>query len=331
MAAVRALASSDRGSEKNRRDDIEKFLIGLGVSFTYKQDVSTKAFDAERSLRNQARLGEPLDITAVKRYTEALYAGDVFPPVLAQKGKDDSLLILDGNHRLRAHSDAGLPIDVYICEAPTQTLVLITFLANTKHGLPSKVEDRLHHALFLVDNGLTSTEAATRLNVPVADLRKAITKQNNARRADDAGIPRQQWEAIPAVIRSRLSNIATDEGLRAATNLVTVASLNSDEVYKLTTQMNQSRSGKRQAAIVAAMRSDLSDRVAEVAATGQTNRKGFRVSSPRSRLGSAIGLVSGLPPVSTFIADEFPDDVKADLATRVDAAIDRLVEIRNIL
>lgn len=318
-----------RTAESNRRPDIEKFLIDLNVNFTYKQAMRTELIDLEASLRNQARLGVPLNTEAVKRYTEAVYAGDLFPPILVEK-RGEAYVVLDGNHRCRAHTDAGARIDAYICEAPSQILVLITFMANAKHGLPSSLEDRIHHALFLHDSGLSAIDAAARLQIPVSEVRKAIQRQAGARRADDAGVLRTHWESLPASSRTRLGAIHTDEGFRAAVRLAMDAGLHSDQVQTLVGSMNSSRSGKRQAAIVAAMRSDLAEQIAEVQVSGLPNRKGSKATAPRTRLASAVGMINALPDVEVYRNEEMPDQVLIDLSKRVDEAIDRLIELRNL-
>lgn len=318
-----------RTPEGNRRPDIEAFLLENHTSFTFKQAVKIEMFDIDKSLKNQARLGTPINQEAVNRYTEDIINGDEFPPILVEKGPK-GYIVLDGNHRLQAHKKAAAPIDVYVCEAPPAVLVLLTFLANTKHGLPSSDVDRVHHALFLIDGGLSVADAAARLSVPVNKVRVAVSKQNANRRADDAGLLRSDWERIPDGVRTRLGNINTDEGFKAAVQLVRDAGLSAPEVNKVVTHLNDTRSGARQAAMVAAVREEMVDRIAQTRVAGPP-RKGMHHSSPRTRLALAMGHINALPAPTAFDADLLPDSTRTELADKVDAAIDVLTEIRKAL
>lgn len=314
--------------EGNRRPDIEKYLDSRGVQYEFISDLSPARFDRDRSLHNQARLGKPLDMEVVKRYAAAMEAGEQFPPVLAneERGK---LVILDGNHRLNASIDVNVPLDAYICTAATKTLMLLTFEANTKHGLPSSEDDRLHHALFLMDNGLTLKEAATRLGISQSRLRKASTYQDADRRADDAGILRNHWDAIPGSSRIRLAMINTDEGFKAAVELVRDAGLGAEEISKVVTHLNENRSGDTQRQMIKALRDGMAERVADVALGGAA-RPGKRATGPQSRLAMIVGQIVGLPPASAF-ATQIPEQLREDTIKKLDEASERIAEIKAAL
>lgn len=319
-----------RAGETNRREDIEDFLINNHVSFTYRECVSPKQFDAEKSLRNQARIGSPLNEATVATYREAVENDELFPPLLVEK-QGDKYVVLDGNHRLRAHAQAGASVDIYICEGTRQQLAMLMFLANAKHGLPSSPEDRLHHALYIVDNGITQADACRLLGVPRKDLTKAIAKQNASRRADDAGIRRPDWESIPASARTRLNAIHTDEGFRAATDLARKAGLGTDEVFKMVARMNETRNASRQVGVVNALKVEYADRIASAAVNGAT-KPGKRANvSPRTRLASVLGMMVTLPPASAYEHLDVPEDVVDELVKKVDEAADYLKELRGVL
>jgi len=309
----------------NQRPDIEDFLVSRNITFEYVSGLSASRFDRERSLRNQARLGVPLNKEVVKRYAEAIEGGDRMPPVLAHEERD-KLVILDGNHRLNASIEAGAPLDAYICSGSAQMLMLLTFEANAKHGLPSSEEDRLHHALFLVDNGVSEREAATRLQVPRAALARASLQQRANRRADDAGILRTQWEALPVSTRNRLAGINTDEGFKAAVELARDARLTTEEVQAIVTSLNETRSGARQARMVESVRDGMKARIAESVLTGTGKRGG----SPQSRLAMAVGQMIGLPEPDRFAA-EVPEMQRPDLVKKLDEATERIAAIRKAL
>lgn len=314
----------------NQRPDIEEYLTKRGVEWEFVSELSPARFDKERSLKNQARLGAPLNAGTVKRYSDAVENGDRFPPVLAHEDRG-KLLILDGNHRLAAHADAGVPLDAYVCQASPQTLMLLTYEANTKHGLPSSEEDRIHHALFLMDSGLSEKEAATRLSLQRSSLRKAKAQQDSNRRADDAGILRARWEAVPASSRNRLAMILTDEGFKAAVELTLDAALTSEEVSHIVSNLNEVRSGQRQADMVKKVRDGMAARIADVALSGGANRKGKRVSgSPSSRLAMALGQLGALPSPELFRGD-VPEQLREDTVKKLDEAAEQIAAIKKAL
>lgn len=326
MSRVRA-----RAGETNRRQDIEDMLIENQVTHTYREGISTRQFDQEKGLRNQARLGKPLNEIVVAQYKEAIENGDIFPPLLVER-QGDKYVALDGNHRLRAHAQAGEAVDVYICEGSRQQLTLLTFLGNSKHGLPSSTEDRLHHALHVVDNGMSQSEASRLFSVPKRDLAKAIAKQNANRRADDAGIRRPDWECIPVSARARLNNVHTDEGFRAAVKLTREAGLGTEDVFKMVGRMNETKNASRQVQIVDALRLQYSEHIAAVRTQGATNRPGKKAaSSPRARLASVLGMLTALPPPEAYEALDIPEDTLKDLVGKVDNALASLQALRGSL
>lgn len=320
-----------RTAESNRRADIEEMLVKRGISFTFKT-VPTAQIDQDKSLNNQARLGNPLNEKTVQQYVEALQDGDIFPPVLVQKApRSEKLLIIDGNHRLAAHIAAGLNIDVYVLEAAKpQQLTLLAMTANTKHGLPNSPEERLQHALFMVDNGMNIQEAARQMNVPRVDLKRATTKRQAERRAAESGILATEWERLPSASRTRLLQVITDEGFVEAFGLVRDAAMDSTEVAALVSRMNESRSASKQRGVVRAVRLELADRIAEVQTQGK-GKKGRQQSSPRQILARALGFIGALPSSTVFLQTEMPDDMRSEFTKRVDESITQLQEIREAL
>jgi hypothetical protein len=107
------------------------------------------------------------------------------------------------------------------------------------------------------------------------------------------------------------------------------AGLGFDDVNTIVGHLNETRSGARQAKMVASVRDGMADRIQQTATTGATY-PGKRAGSPRAKLGMATGQVLGLPEPQVFI-DDFPDDVRAEMAKRIDEAIERLAAIREVL
>ncbi len=297
------------------------------VEFTYVRNVSPSNIDMEASKRNQARLGEPLDATTVTRYATKMEEGAVFPPVWLTKQPNGTYLNIDGNHRAAAAIESGHVLDAYELTGPEQALILLTMEANADHGRASSEEDRLHHALYWVENGVTPADAAEMFGVKRAILDKSLTGINANRRADEAGILRRTWDRIPQYIRNRVAAVRTDEGFSDAAVLVADAGLNIDVVNKLVTEVNKERSARRQCAIIAAWRADLEDVIAARAIGNGVGKQTNRVThSPAGRLKLAAGQVHSLEGMDF---SDLPPLAIQNISREVDNLIKALASVRQ--
>jgi transposase len=274
---------------------IEKYLKDKGVAFTFLEWVSPGSFDTKRSRENQARLGTPILEETKDRYVEALRNGDDFPPVIAYRLPSGQLEILDGNHRQAAHEELGQPMDVYLIDADTPPAVraLITFEANAKHGQPSTTQERLHHALYMVNNGKSVAKAAAMFGVPVHSLQKLTTLGNATRRAEDCGIPAKKWESIPTASQLKLNTVITDEGYIEAVKLTVDADLNAKQVSDMVRELNESKSAARQKAVAQALRESAAPAIQQTATSSSrpAGQHKTATSTPRGRVNLAMGQI----------------------------------------
>lgn len=304
---------------------IEADLKRLSIEFELVSRVPPGSFDMKRSLDNQVRMGKPLDKQTVNRYTEGVRNGDRFPPVCVQQLPSGLYLILDGNHRTEAHRSEGKPLDVYVCSAPEAVLVRYSFEANAKHGLPASAEERLHHALYMCDNGMSLREAAQRFQIPQSRLQVASLAQNAGRRSDDIGIPRQVWQGIAQTSLARLNSIRTDEGFAAALQLVVDARLKSDQIARLLTDLAEVRgSASKQISVVDRWRAELRLQIGKTTAGAGGRRHG--VMSPKAKLRAGIGQLMSL--TDPTLLDEVPPVERLGLAKEVKDTIEKLQRIK---
>lgn len=275
---------------------IEKWLKDKAVDFDFITNVAPGSFDADRSLENQARMGSPLNDEVVDRYIAALKAGDVFPPLVAYRLSNGKLEVLDGNHRRAAHAELGQAMDVYVVDPSTPPAMrsLITFEANTKHGLPSSASDRLHHALYMVDNGKSVAAAAALFGVPLHALQKEVTRKNATRRAEDCEVPLAKWNALPMGIQVKLQTVSTDEGFAAAANLAADANLPAQAVSEMVKELNKTRSVAKQRASLDQWREDAKPDIQKNATHGNAKgRRGGAMATIPGRLNMALGQLKG--------------------------------------
>lgn len=312
--------------EPGRRPDIERELTErYAVKWTFREGVPITEFDQDKSLHNQARF-EALDEKTVELYTEAVKRGDAFPAVIAYRTSARSrLVMIDGNHRLSAHIRAGAPVDVYEVHRDTdrRAIALMTYSFNTRHGRPTSETERLAQAAYLVDNGSSIAHAAAAVSIPVAHLKRHLTRASADARADEVGLKRNEWDALNASVRGRLVNIATDEGFAAAARLAFAARLDSDEVFELCGLLGSTKSGARQKAIVDKHREMLRDRI-QAAAGGTLGTASRRAQGPRQRLNLALGQTMALPDDDKVIVNAYAAGERKDAAKHIREVSERL-------
>jgi ParB-like chromosome segregation protein Spo0J len=190
-------------------------------------DLAIARIDLIASTSNQSRF-EPLDLPTVDRYVAALQEGDEFPPILVRlippKGKDpEQLIILSGNHRVRAHLQADRrTIDAYLVICDDLTALEIAYADNADHGLPTTENERIVHALVLIDqHGRTITDAAKTVGVSHNKIRVRINANETAARAQKAGVA-PEFAILPGSLKASLSAVKNDKVLaKVITTIVT--------------------------------------------------------------------------------------------------------------
>jgi transposase-like protein len=168
----------------------EAWLREFGVTAFELRDIPIERWNREASLRNQARLTDtPITDEVANTYALAMIQGDEFPPVVVED-TPEGYVSLDGNHRLTG-ADIAEKTDfpAYVVSNITQPQrLLLTFDANTRHGLRTSNNERLQQAAALVNAGVTLTEAARTLNVNGSTLSNTIGAQNAEAQLAAAGI-----------------------------------------------------------------------------------------------------------------------------------------------
>lgn len=315
--------------ERGRNLETERKLTDRGFTWEFHPDMPLSEIDEEKSLRNQARLGTPVRPDVVDNYEGLLRDGVEFPAIVAATQQKGGHLNADGNHRFVAHKQAGMSgIPTYlIIDGDPQAVALYTYEANTTHGLRTTDEDRLHSALWMVDNGMPMEDAARRVGIPVTKVRQANTLHRAAARADEVGLNPRDWEGLGSGVRARLMSVSTDEGFKELANLAVAAKLTAPEVSEHVGQLGSLRSSAKQVDYVHAVRQVNAERIGR---GGTPKTKGKRTVTPRAQLSLALGQVQALPSPET-VTLLWTDGERADMLAKVEAAIDRLQELAKVL
>ncbi len=315
---------------------IEAMLNERGFTWELRLGVDLGEIDREKSLHNQARVGKPLDQGTVARYVAALANGDEFPAIIAAETSSTGLLLnVDGNHRWEAHREAGrATIDAYvIIGASPQAITMLTFECNTKHGLPTNENERIHQALYLVDSGVTAEDAARRLGLKSSTVRTAANLAAVNTRAVESGIQRVRWDKLPASVRHRLGQISTDEGFASMAKLTLDAGLATEDIARAVNDMNTLKSSSKQEEYVQTLRGTYADRLQTGGVrhlNGGAAPVGRQRRTPPTHLGMALGQLGTLPP-PTSIVERMTAEDRREWIKRVDAGVARLVAIREAL
>ena len=114
---------------QNRRPDLYKLLEKIGARPRGYAEIEIKRIKRDQGIYPR----EQTDWDRVEIYKEALLEGAVFPPVLVAAEPEN--LLLDGNHRLAAHEQAGHEkIWIERWDIPKHYLKLVAQAANTEYG-----------------------------------------------------------------------------------------------------------------------------------------------------------------------------------------------------
>jgi hypothetical protein len=314
-----------------RNKEMEDWLDAQGVEWTFHPEVPLDAFNENESLNNQVRF-EPLKASTVEQYAKAMTEGAKFPPILVHT-KRNKFVRLDGNHRVAAKRAIGDPtVNAYEAHVTGQAAVLLAFKANNRNGLPNTEEERIAHAIWLIRNGASLKAAAAETVVSERALKSAWTKQEANQRADEVGLLRTEWESLTPSVRGRLRSIATDEGFKAAAGLAYKAKLGIDEVSEIVTEMNQSKSGRKQEAVVKAYADNVyADRV-RVSAGGVLASAGRgRGRTPRQALGMILSSLDVLPEDMGSLSELYAGSERTEAAQRTRSAGERLIALADKL
>lgn len=194
---------------------IEQLLNDRDCTWEHQPALELRSIDLVASITNQSRF-EPIDQPTVDRYVAALEDGAEFPPIIVRRipaasvKAKDRLVIAGGNHRARAHIDAGRKtIDAYVVVCDDLVALEIAYSDNATHGLPPTDPERLQHARILIDQGRLPSEAARTVGISEQKVYKHLAAINVEKRAAECGVAVELAE-IGVGIRPRLGSLKDD-------------------------------------------------------------------------------------------------------------------------
>lgn len=317
------------------RAEIEDLLDSKGAEWDFVEELDTKLIDVQRSMANQARIGAPINSEQVVTYEEGMRRGDVFPAIVVYRTSGGKYVVIDGNHRVAAALSTGYKLAAYILDArktPAQVIVMLTYEANTRHGLPTSQAERARHAVYLIENANeTIKNAAARMNLPTHYLSRFYSQHRADQRATEVGIPPTQWRDLHVGSRERLNALADDNVYKAAVEYAFRARLTAVEVGELVTTLRTLKTSEDQLEAIQRAKEEQADRLAAVA-TGEVRPRRVRQGGPRQSLRSAIYMTESLVgDKRQQMLDGITPIEAGEYLGRIDSTLSILSEIREEL
>lgn len=220
-------------------DSIVDTLNAYGFEYT-RETVDLAKINRKQSRLNQARIDAPINEDQVLLYAEGMEHGDVFPPIVIHKVGAE-YVVMDGNHRVAAADLVGsTTIDSYVVKnaSPAQ-LTSYIYEANSKHGLPTSMADRLRQAIYLVERGVPRAQAASRLKIPAGKLQAALDVYSAEQRFAKLGI--RKLDGLNQTAKRVLDSIRSDDVLKPAAMLVLEAGLGGQDLAAFVKRVNEPR------------------------------------------------------------------------------------------
>lgn len=310
---------------------IEEWLNLQNVKWHYWESVPLARIDAERSLKNQARLDRALDEPTVAAYAQAMRDKAAFPALIAyaldttrekatQPGAD--LVLITGNHRMAAAMETGRQdFDVYVVEERSPTVrERMTRTANFIEGRRPPPEEALQHAVWLVTtDGYTAAAAARMTNLKHSTVELALRADRVRAQLLSLGVDATQF---PRTTLTRLSVLKLDAVLAAAGQAVRRYRLAPDTVGEMLRSVQIGRSEAEQLDEIRDF--VLAPTIAARAAMSGRDGRFTQQMSTGTRVLAAIGVLR------THVA-RYPDPRAAGVrdADEFQAILDRWAEVQT--
>ena len=163
-----------------RAGNYEQALTKQGVDFDYLERLDLEAIDTDASLKNQARLLNPLEQELIDQYTSWYKEGSDGPALVVyeKKGRKRTWIIIDGNQRVTSAKKAGKKtLDAYVVKCDSQMVLdrLTWSFNNLVNGKRLSPEEALEHAKTMVQKyGMDMKAAAKEWGLSHWRVKKAV-------------------------------------------------------------------------------------------------------------------------------------------------------------
>lgn len=232
-----ALTDTTTDADVARIPELEEWMTARGIDWRFVPDVALDSIDTVAGLANQARF-LALDDAVVERYAADYERGDRFPALVIRVTGTRHVPI-GGNHRTASARRAQLTTHpAYLVTCSDTEAHLIAVEDNRRHGLPLTDEERIHHALALIDQEThTIPEAADACGVALPKLRHVIASHRTRKRCGRLQLA--GWETFSTTTLSKLDSLADDEVFAATVDALASGSVLAKEVTDLVARLRE--------------------------------------------------------------------------------------------
>ncbi len=271
------------------------------TGWIYFEKIPLNEIDLVKSLRNQARLTEPVVEDLVAAYAAAKKSGDDFPAlVLYQPTPRTKYRIIDGNQRAEAFSRAGVKmVDAYvILSADPMVIDRLTWTWNNKtNGLRITQEEALAHAISYVRKyGLSTREAAKEWGVHHLKIQKQIRVEDTRSLLHKHGVDTSK--TVDSLIdRFTTLHIHGEDVVAKVGALVVENGLSQDDVDRLNRDIRAAKTSEDKLCVIANLAAS------EEVKARRAETKGGKLAMPKKTnrekylrwLSDGVRLFSGCP------------------------------------
>lgn len=264
---------------------VERWLQRYGISYAPPAPIPMDLIDEKRSRGNQARQ-EAIVADSVERFSQAMKAGAVFPPIVVHQW-GSKLVIVDGNNRQAAAKKTGWThiTGIVISEDTSSELIaLLTAEANATHGVAPDRFWRINQALHLATIGYTDARAAAATGVSASQIsmhRSANQAQDRAEELKLSG-----FAELPVTTRAELNRVSDDAVFYQATRLAIDHGLSLEDIKRHLKPLKALSSEAARLEYLANLARDLQAARVRVKATGKV-----AVRSPKTTLTGGVGML----------------------------------------
>lgn len=309
----------------NRNVSLEKRLDSYQVEYEYVDEIAIKEIDIAKSLTNFARVEDAINIEAVGFFSVAWKRGDVFPPIVLWKVDDKSIVVLDGNHRIKVATEIGIPaypFGAYIIKNITEAMARkIKSVMNTLNGMMATLADRVTHAIQRVElDGIDREEAATEAGIMRDALTKAIYAKESKNRAVATGI--KGSGSLNPTSCVNLNQIKLAEPYKIAIETVIAGKLKGDAVAELAREIVRKKSEREQVEYAKQERNRYHTIIKETGAIPKRAEKGWANLSK---------VMSAILRIKKETVKALPYQLQKKLADKIDQDIEWLSELKRCI
>jgi hypothetical protein len=303
--------------------ELEAWFDQHRITWTLDPDVPVADIDALAGLANQARLS-PLDEDVVDRYAADMHAGAHFPPIVVRRHRR-KLIPVGGNHRTAAARRAGIPtLAAYIVTSLTDDQVhLLAIEDNRRHGLPLSDDERLYHAIQLVNAGRMVTEAANICGLAPNKVQRQLDANRGAARAIRLEV--DGWLNLSTTNRAKCSSVRDDRLFARLVPLIASGAIPSQEVPDIVARLNGAELGRHADELLDALEDDAQNRTRRT-----TGHPVSKMRAPATRLVHDLDGILSYEP-DAVARDCHSPEQKLRVANQIKVTARRLMAIEKEL